>query len=73
MNDDKPLTIALGHLLEFTPIAWTIVVALVVVALSAWIFGSRIFTRWLLHKALVLFVLVIVVRALAKMFLNLNE
>jgi hypothetical protein len=73
MNDDKPLTIALAHLLEFTPTGWTVVVALVVLALFAWLFGSRIFTRWLLHKALVLLVIVLVVRGLARMFLNLNE
>ncbi|MGA7634792.1 MAG: hypothetical protein WCB11_28840 [Terriglobales bacterium] len=70
MDDNKTLSIALGHLLDFTPIGWCIVVALVVMAVFAWILGSRVFTRWLLHKALVLFIIAMVVRSLARMFLN---
>lgn len=70
MENDKVLSTALGHLLDFTPLGWSVLVALLVVAVFAWIFGSRIFTRWLLHKALVLFVVILVVRALARMFLN---
>lgn len=70
MEDNKPLSIALGHLLDFTPIGWSIMVALLVLALVAWILGSRIFTRWLLHKALVVFILIMAVRSLARMFLN---
>lgn len=70
MENDKVLSTALGHLLDFTPLGWSVMVALLVVAVFAWIFGSRIFTRWLLHKALVLFVVILVVRALARMFLN---
>ena len=70
MENDKVLSIALGHLLDFTPIGWSIMVGLLVVALFAWLFGSRIFTRWLLHKALVLFVVILIVRALARTFLN---
>jgi uncharacterized membrane protein YfcA len=64
------LTIALGHLLDFTPVGWWIVVALVVVAFFAWILGSRIFTRWLLHKALVVLIVIMAVRSLARIFLN---
>jgi hypothetical protein len=70
VENDKVLSTALGHLLDFTPLGWSVMVALLVVAVFAWIFGSRIFTRWLLHKALVLFVVILVVRALARMFLN---
>lgn len=70
MEDNKPLSIALGHLLDFTPIGWSIMVALLVLALVAWILGSRIFTRWLLHKALVVFIVIMAVRSLARMFLN---
>jgi hypothetical protein len=70
MENDKVLSTALGHLLDFTHVGWSIMVGLLVVALFAWLFGSRIFTRWLLHKALVLFVVVLVVRALARVFLN---
>lgn len=70
MEDNKPLSIALGHLLDFTPIGWSIMVALLVLALVAWILGSRIFTRWLLHKALVVFIVIMMVRSLARMFLN---
>lgn len=68
--DDKPLTTALGHLLEFTPIGWSIMLALIVLALVAWLLGSRIFTRWLLHKALIVLIVVMAVRSLARMFLN---
>lgn len=70
MENDKVLSRALGHLLDFTPMGWSIMVGLLVVALFAWLFGSRIFTRWLLHKALVLFVVILIVRALARTFLN---
>jgi hypothetical protein len=70
MDDSKPLSIALGHLLELTPIGWWIMVGLAVVAFFAWLLGSRIFTRWLLHKALVLFIVIMAVRSLARMFLN---
>jgi hypothetical protein len=70
MDDSKPLSIALGHLLDFTPIGWWIMVALVVMAVFAWILGSRVFTRWLLHKALVVFIVIMAVRSLAEMFLN---
>lgn len=68
--DDKPLSIALGHLLEFTPIGWSIMVGLIVAAGVAWLLGSRVFTRWLLHKALVVFIVIMAVRSLARMFLN---
>lgn len=68
--DDKPLSIALGHLLEFTPIGWSIIVGLIVAAGVAWLLGSRVFTRWLLHKALVVFIVIMAVRSLARMFLN---
>lgn len=68
--NDKPLTIALGHLLEFTPIGWSIMVGLIVAAGVAWLLGSRVFTRWLLHKALVVFIVIMAVRSLARMFLN---
>jgi hypothetical protein len=70
MDDSKPLSIALGHLLDFTPMSWWIMVGLVVVAVLAWILGSRVFTRWLLHKALVLLIVIMAVRSLARMFLN---
>lgn len=68
--NDKPLTIALGHLLEFTPIGWSIMVGLIVAAGVAWLLGSRVFTRWLLHKALVVFIVIMAVRSLARMFLQ---
>jgi hypothetical protein len=70
MDDNKTLSIALGHLLDFTPIGWWIVVALVVMAVFAWILGSRVFTRWLFHKAFVLLIVIMAVRSLARMFLN---
>ena len=71
MENDKVLSTALGHLLDFTPLGWSVLVALLVVAVFAWIFGSRIFTRWLLHKALWCSLLVHPGSArLGRMFLN---
>ena len=70
MNDDKPLSIALGHLLDFTPLGWSIMVGLVVMAFVAWLLGSRVFTRWLLHKALIVFIVIMAMRSLARIFLN---
>jgi hypothetical protein len=70
MENDKVLSTALGHLLDFTPAGWSIMVGLLLLALVAWLAGSRVFTRWLLHKALVVLIVVLVVRALARTFLN---
>jgi hypothetical protein len=70
MEDAKVLSTALGRLLDFTPMGWSIMVALLALALVAWLVGSRIFTRWLLHKALVVLIVILVVRTLARMFLN---
>ena len=68
--DEKPLSVALGHLLELTLPGWRIMVLLVVVALLSWLAGGKTTTRWLLHKAVVLLVAILVVRALAHTFLN---
>jgi hypothetical protein len=70
MDDAKPLSIALGRLLDLAPLGWSIMVGLLLLALVAWLAGSRVFTRWLLHKALVVLIVVLVVRALARTFLN---
>jgi hypothetical protein len=68
--DEKPLSVALGHLLELTLPGWRILVLLVVIALLSWLSGSKMTTRWLLHKAVVLLIAILVVRALAHTFLN---
>lgn len=70
MENDKVLSTALGHLLDFTPVGWSIMLALLLLALVTWVAGSRVFTRWLLHKALVVLIVVLVVRVLARTFLN---
>jgi hypothetical protein len=68
--DEKPLSVALGHLLELTLPGWRIMVLLVVIALLPWLSGSKGATRWLLHKAVVLLIAILIVRALARTFLN---
>jgi hypothetical protein len=68
--DEKPLSVALGHLLELTLPGWRILVLLVVIALLSWLSGSKTTTRWLLHKAVVLLIAILIVRALARTFLN---
>ena len=67
--EEKPLSVALGHLLELTLPGWRIMVLLVVIALLSWLWGGRGSTRWLLHKAVVLLIGILIVRALARMFL----
>jgi hypothetical protein len=68
--DEKPLSVALGHLLELTLPGWRILVLLVVIALLSWLSGSKTTTPWLLHKAVVLLIAILIVRALARTFLN---
>jgi len=45
-------------------------VLLVVIALMSWLSGGKTATRWLLHKAVVLLIAILIVRALARTFLN---
>ena len=68
--DEKPLSVALGHLLELALPGWRIMVLLVVIALLSWLSGGKTATRWLLHKAVVLLIAILIVRALARTFLN---
>jgi hypothetical protein len=68
--DEQPLSVALGHLLELTLPGWRIMVLLVVIALVSWLSGGKSATRWLLHKAVVLLIAILIVRALARTLLN---